>query len=253
MGVIEPTNASVKGLKGLHLYHYKMSNCSMRVRITLEEKGLKWESHHLDLFTKEHHTPEYFGINPKGLVPTLVHDGVVIVESNDIIDYLDQKFPQPPLRPSDPTELERMHYWLERSASIHVKAIKTHIYEKSVAGKMAHSREDEESYKELQSDPELLEFHRKSSANEFTEEEFLNAQTIIDSCFREAEAQFADSEWLAGSSFSLADISWMPLHFTLEKMAKYDFAPFPRVQAWADRISQRESYKRAIVDWCPAQ
>ncbi len=132
MGVIEPTNVSVKSLKGLHLYHFNMSNCSMRVRITLEEKGLNWESHHIDLFKKENHTPEYFGINPNGLVPTLVHDGVVIIESNDIIDYLDQTFAEPPLRPSDESELERMYFWLEKSASIHVKAIKTHIYEKSV-------------------------------------------------------------------------------------------------------------------------
>ncbi len=253
MGVIEPTNVSVKSLKGLHLYHYNMSNCSMRVRITLEEKGLNWESHHIDLFKKENHTPEYFGINPNGLVPTLVHDGVVIIESNDIIDYLDQTFPDPPLRPSDESELERMYFWLEKSASIHVKAIKTHIYEKSVAGKMAHSEEEEESYKKLQTNPELLEFHRKTSANEFTEEEFLNARNTIDSCFREAETQFADSDWLAGSMFSLADISWMPLHFTLKTMAKYDFEPFPRVRAWADRISQRNSYQRAIVDWRPAR
>jgi len=44
--------------------------------------------------------------NPKALVPVLVHDGVVITESSDIIDYLDQHFPtNPPLRPSDPAEL----------------------------------------------------------------------------------------------------------------------------------------------------
>ena len=118
---------------------------------------------------------------------------------------------------------------------------------------MAQSKEEEELYNKLQTNPELLEFHRKSSANEFTEEEYLNARKTIDSCFSEAEAQFAKSDWLAGSMFSLADISWMPLHFTLKTMAKYDFRPFPRVQAWADRISQRYSYKRVIVDWAPAR
>ena len=84
--IVTPTNQSVTELEGLHLYHADMSNCSMRVRMTLTEKGLQWTSHHLDLRKKQAVTPEYFGIHPKGLVPTLVHDGVVHIESNEIIE-----------------------------------------------------------------------------------------------------------------------------------------------------------------------
>lgn len=251
MGVIEPTNQAVKSLKGLHLYHSGISNCSMRVRITLEEKGLKWESHHFDILKKEHLTPEYFGINPKALVPTLVHDGVVIVESDDIIDYLDKTFPQPPLRPAEKTELEQMYYWLRRSTSIHVKAIKTHIYDKGVRGKMAQTKEEEEAYQQLQTNPELLEFHKKSSSDGFSEEELKHAKQTIDDCFTDAEVVLAKSPWLAGSRFSLADIAWMPLYFTLMELAGYNFEPFPHVRDWAERVSQRESYKRGVVDWWP--
>jgi glutathione S-transferase len=42
----------------------------------------------------------FLGINPRGLVPVLVHDGVVHIESNDIIQYLEQKFPTPKLIPA---------------------------------------------------------------------------------------------------------------------------------------------------------
>ena len=91
MAVIEPKNKTVKDFEGLHLYHGNISNCSMRVRMTLEEKELNWVSHHIDLKKKENITDEYFGINPNGLVPTLIHDGVVHIESNDIIDYLDNR------------------------------------------------------------------------------------------------------------------------------------------------------------------
>ena len=90
--IVTATNNSVTELKGLHLYHADMSNCSMRVRMVLKEKNLPWTSHHLDLRKKEAVTPEYFGIHPKGLVPALVHDGVVHIESNDIIEYLDDTF-----------------------------------------------------------------------------------------------------------------------------------------------------------------
>ena len=253
MGVVEPTNLAVKSFRGLHLYHSGISNCSMRVRITLEEKGLKWQSHHFDILKKEHLTPEYFGINPNGLVPTLVHDGVVIIESDDIIDYLDQTFPEPPLRPADEAELEQMYYWLRRSTSIHVKAIKTHIYDKRVRGTMAQSEQEQAAYRELQTNPELLEFHRKSSSDGFSEEELRAAKQMIDECFTDAEAALAENDWLAGSVFSLADIAWMPLYFTLKELAGYDFKPFPHVQVWADRISRRESYQRGIIDWWPSQ
>src|ERR1700727_3009009 len=45
-------------------------------------------------------TPWYLGINPRGLVPVLVDDGAVHIESNDIITYLEKKFPQPQLIPA---------------------------------------------------------------------------------------------------------------------------------------------------------
>lgn len=85
-----------------------MSNCSQKVRLCLGEKRLQWISRPVDLVNNQHLTPEFMAINPNALVPVLVHNGVVITESSDIIDYLDQHFPNPPLRPSDPAELERM-------------------------------------------------------------------------------------------------------------------------------------------------
>ena len=251
MGIIESTNKAVRDLEGLHLYHYGASNCAMRVRITLEEKGLEWTSHHLDLLKKEHLTAEYFSINPNGLVPTLVHDGVVIIESNDIIDYLDKTFPDPPLRPADTVQLTQMYEWMERAASIHVKAVKTHIYEKTVRGRMAQSPEEEKAYRQLQTNAEVLEFHRKSSANEFSQEELDEARRILDECFRDANQVLSQQDWLAGNELSLADISWMPLHFTLKNMAGFDFSPYPNVRDWSERMSRRDSYRRAIVDWFP--
>ena len=81
MGLYASTHAEVKTLHGLHLYHVALSNCSQRVRIALEEKGLPWTSHHLNLAANEHATPEYRTINPNGVVPTLVHDGAASTSS----------------------------------------------------------------------------------------------------------------------------------------------------------------------------
>ena len=251
MGEITPTNESVLEFEGLHLYHSGVSNCSMRVRIALEEKGLPWTSHHLNIMKKEHITPEYFGINPNGLVPTLVHDGKVIIESDDIIEYLDITFPEPPLRPPEGPDRELMEEWLHRATAIHLKAVKTHIYEKRMRGQMKQSAEQKEQYEKLQTNRSLLEFHRKSGSDSFTQQELDEAREVLDQCFADLEKTLEGREWLAGDSFSLADIAWEPLYFTLHVLAGYSFEGMPNVAAWAKRVESRSSYQRAVVDWWP--
>ncbi len=251
MGAVTPTNKEVLGFKGLHLYHAGVSNCSMRVRITLEEKGLKWASHHLNILKKEHITPEYFGINPNGLVPTLVHDGQVIIESDDIIEYLDITFPNPPLRPPAGPDLVVMNEWLHRATAIHIGAVKTHIYEKRMRGQMAQSADQREKYEKLQTNSSLLEFHRKSNDQSFTQQELDEAKATLDECFADLDSALEDQEWLAGGDFSLAYIAWVPLYFTMDVLAGYSFDGLDNVAAWAARIEARPSYKLAVLDWWP--
>ncbi|MEM9171200.1 MAG: glutathione S-transferase family protein [Pseudomonadota bacterium] len=249
--MIEPTNQSVKQLRGLHLYHSGVSNCSMRVRLTLIEKALEWESHHLDLFKKEHITEDYFGINPNGLVPTLVHDGQVIIESDDIIEYLDETFPEPPLRPADSDELALTNQWLHRATEIHIKAVKTHIYNKRVSGNMSQSEEEKSRYESLQQNKDLLEFHRKSNSGGFSQAEIDAAADTLETCFADLDRTLTDKHWIAGGAFSLADIAWIPLYFTLGVLADFSFDAMPNLQAWAKRIEQRPSYDEAVLQWWP--
>ncbi len=81
--------------KGVHVLHFMGSSCSQKLRIFLNLKGIKWESHLVDLFSNENFQPWFLGINPRGLVPVLVHNGAVHIESNDIIQYLEERFPAP--------------------------------------------------------------------------------------------------------------------------------------------------------------
>jgi len=249
MGIITPTNKEVLGLEGLHLYHSALSNCAMRVRMALEEKKLPWESHHLDITKKEHITPKYFGINPNGVVPTLVHDGVVIIESDDIIDYIDQTFPETPLRPENPEDLEKMYWWMSSAVEIHVKAVKTFIYYHKMQGKMRQSEEQKRAYEKLQTNQELIEFHKKSSEGFSTEEAEIAGKTL-DSFFEKANEILKNQDWLVGDTFTLADITWVPLHFTLAGSG-YNFDRYPAVQAWAERLREKESFKKAVLEWCP--
>ena len=97
----------------LELYHYDHSTAAQKIRIALAEKQLDWTSHHLDtsVAKREHFSPEYLKINPRGIVPTLVHDGKAIRESQVILEYLDDVFPEPPLRPSNACDRATMRLW----------------------------------------------------------------------------------------------------------------------------------------------
>lgn len=250
MGIITPTNKSVLDLKGLHLYHSAISNCAMRVRIVLDEKSLPWLSHHLDLLKGETHTPEYFGINPNGVVPTLVHDGVVIIESDDIIEYLDEKFPNPPLRGADAETNRAIHDWVKMATGIHVKAVKTFIYENKMRAKLGMSADKLEDYRKLQKNPELLEFHEKSSGGGFSAEEVAQAVRILSESFDRIEPALERHPYMMGDSFTLADVAWIPLHFTLAG-ATFSFDPYPEIAKWAERIAARPSFQTGVLKWCP--
>src|SRR3979411_605056 len=82
------------------LHHGWRSSASRRVRLCLEEKGLAYEGHVVDMAKMEHHSPVYLKINPNGVIPTLIHDGRPLHESGTICEYLDETFADPPLRPA---------------------------------------------------------------------------------------------------------------------------------------------------------
>jgi maleylacetoacetate isomerase len=87
----------------LKLYSYWRSSAAYRARIALNVKGLAYEYVAVNLVRDggEQHRPGYRSINPQGLVPALVHDGVTIAQSLAIIEYLDETFPGPRLLPGD--------------------------------------------------------------------------------------------------------------------------------------------------------
>ena len=249
MPKIEPRNKSVLEQKGLHLYHAGWSNCSMRVRMTLEEKALRWTSHHLDTRAGEHITPEYFGINPNGLVPTLVHDGDVWIESADIIRYLDSTYPEPRLTPTGDAGLVKLSEWLQLASAIHVPAVKTYVYSSGRKNKRRKTAAELARYRELQTNEELLAFHTRTSSDAgLTVEDRRIAERLLHDAFAELDTYLDEFEWLAGDNFSLADIVWVPVLYTLER-AGFSFDRYQNAIRWYRAIAARPSYQNAVVRW----
>ncbi|HZT34507.1 MAG TPA: glutathione S-transferase N-terminal domain-containing protein, partial [Nitrososphaera sp.] len=91
----------------LKLYDFPMSPRARKVRIVLAEKGLQYEKVTIDITKGEQKKPEFLAINPYGKVPALQDDGVTLYESTIIMEYLNDKYPHPPLLPLDPGQRAR--------------------------------------------------------------------------------------------------------------------------------------------------
>ena len=250
MPFVEPTNTSVLEFEGLHLYHAERSNCSARVRLLLEEKQLPWASHHINLQKKENVTEDYFGINPKGLVPALVYDGKVVIESHDIMDYIETTFPAPGFRDVADEDQPEIDFWLRDSGEAHVPGVKTIQYHKRLSKLIEKSEEEYNRYRELQTDPQLLAFHAKHAApgSNFSDEDAAEATRLMSGYFEKMNAILAGAEYIVGSTYTLADMAWAPSVTTL-KIGEFDFSPFPHVEAWYARVSARPQFDEAFLKW----
>jgi maleylacetoacetate isomerase len=86
----------------MKLYTYFRSSAAFRVRIALNFKGIAYDPVLVNLAKSEHHGAPYRGINPQGLLPALEDDGRRLIQSLAIMEYLDERYPEPPLLPKDP-------------------------------------------------------------------------------------------------------------------------------------------------------
>jgi glutathione S-transferase len=235
-------DAEVQALDGLHLYHATLSNSSMRVRLLLEEKGLAWTSHLLDATKQDNLTDDYLRINPTGLIPALVHDGVVVTESSDILYYLEEHFPDPPLAPTEEAQSAEMREWVDLAASSHPTTLKPWQYH--VTGTRTKRPEDMDRYRRIQSDPDLVAFHQRS-IDGFSDEEVADAVQRNHAILARMEAVLDEAPWLVGGSYGLADIAWFPNVLLLDLLG-FPTGDYPAVRRWLATVRSRGAARRAI-------
>src|SRR4029079_7066445 len=236
----------------LKLYHNNVSVCAQKVRIVLAEKNVPWTSHHLSLARGEHLTPEFKAMNPRGVVPVLVHDDNTIVESSVICAYLDEVFPTPPLSPNTPLERATMRLWCKLPDDILHTACATVSFAISFGQqlkKQAGAGLEERLLK--MPDPARRERQRALIERGIETPFFRDHIKVFDKAFSEMEAQLAKTKWLASDMFTLADIEITPY---VERIDRLGLAGMwqdrPRLADWFARIKARPSFK-AIADYPP--
>lgn len=235
----------------LTLYHGDTSTCSKRVRITLAEKGVEWDSKFLDLAKRDNLDPEYLKINPNGVVPTIVHDGKVLYESNMIIEYLDEIFPDPPLRPTDPYLRAKMHVWMDRIEHVLHRNINTVSWIKQGRDKRFDGMSDAELQAVLdsQATEEKRLVLKTRLAQGVSEEDLEFAEARVAEVLDKMEDELQDKDWLCDEIFSLADISVAPFieRFESNKMPGLtDWEKRPGLGAWWERIQAKKSFQKAF-------
>ncbi|MGD9942267.1 MAG: glutathione S-transferase family protein [Burkholderiaceae bacterium] len=239
----------------LRLYHAPLSPCAQKVRLVLQEKRLEFDGRLLNLAEKENYRPEYLKLNPKGLVPTLVDGDSVVVESTVIGEYLDDRFPERPLKPVDPYGRARMRLftklvdekWHPAAGALAWPVLvrpawlsKTADEQQALLGKLldpVRRARQERLLKDGVQAPEVFE-----------------SMKVILGCLKEVQAALTQRPWLAGTDYSLADAAVFPYVGMLSSFGMDDLhrEHFPAVEDWLDRCRARPSYAAAIVEVVPA-
>jgi len=232
------------------LYDFGNSVACQKVRIALCAKGLDWETIKIDLFRSEQYDPKYLRLNPKGVVPTLIHDGKLVIESTLIGEYLEDTFPEPRLTPTDPWLRARMRVWSKAvDEGLHEGITEisfSAVFRERMRNMPAALREAR--FRNI-GDPRRRD-RFKSTYELGTRSPFvLYAAAAYERVFEALEAALAEGgPWILGGKPTLADIALMPYVARLDYLGLLEVwtETRPNIKAWWVQAQEWPSFKRGL-------
>jgi len=236
----------------LHLHHGTTSVCSIKVRLALAEKGLDWTGEVLNLQRGDQHRPEYARLNPNQVVPTLVHDGRVVIESTLIAEYLDEAFPHPPLMPADPYPRAIARLWMKKVDDyLHASCSAITFATANRKVLLRKTPEELEAHLAGVPDPAYRERQRLSITHGLAAPHVAQAVRNFDKYLGEMEATLAHQPYLAGEEYSLAEAAATPYVNRAEMLGMDRLWVDSRLHVanWLARVRARPSFDRAITEW----
>lgn len=235
----------------IELYHNGLSVCSAKVRLCFAEKAQAFESRLLDLRAGDQQKPDYLKLNPNAVVPTLIHDGNVIIESNVIAEYIAEVFPGTVLNGADPLMRTRMRVWTKQlDEGIHQL---TSVITFAIAFRhqlLAKPRED--AQRVLNQIPDVARRERQLDVYEHGIESthFAPAIRRFDKMLTDMQRTLERGPWLAGRQYTLADIAFTPYINRLDQLQLgFMWDKRPKVADWYARVQARPSFEQAFGSW----
>ncbi|MEM1132098.1 MAG: glutathione S-transferase family protein [Pseudomonadota bacterium] len=236
--------------KGLHLLNFSQSSCSQKVRILLSEKQLAYSSREINLKKLEHTTSWYLGINARGVVPVLIDDGDVHIESNDILGYLDERYPsEQSWIPQGEEQAQTARELLALEDQLHPDLRVVTMGFLAPAKMMAKSEEELAAY--LANGPEdayrleQIAWWREFGRNGINEQQAQDAVLAFHAAFSRLEQLLAGREWLVADHPTIADIAWF-INIHRLVLAGYPLAHHPSVEAYYRRMLARPAFAKEI-------
>ncbi len=235
----------------LTLYHTKGAVCAQKVRLALAEKHLEWRSVEIDFADLDFMAGYKRDLNPQGVVPTLVIDGTPLVESNVILQWIDDVYPAPALTPADALTRARMRIWLAQiDIDVHTAINALSFGMVYRARFLAMPPERREAVYAAIPDTE-----RRRRRQELVEQGLDSplvgaAVSRFVRLFRDMESALAQSDYLLGADYSLADLALTPYFERLTALG-FDrvWGDYPKLDGWWWRMQARGNYAAAIAAW----
>jgi glutathione S-transferase/GST-like protein len=184
--------------------------------LALKEKGVAFESHYLDLLSFDQHKPDYLKINPNGTIPALVHDELMLTESTAIMEYVDEAFPGPKLMPDNPVERWRARWWM-RFFDQYFGPSLSMIGWSVFVGPSVRQKDPDELKAAIERIPlkERRVAWSKAIYNTFSAEELEESRRRVGVGIASLEKALSERPWIAGETYSLADINGFNLGYAL--------------------------------------
>jgi glutathione S-transferase len=238
--------------KGIHLFHFSGSACSQKLRIFFNIKNINWNSHVINLIKQEQFSKWFLGINPRGLVPTLVHDGDVHIESNEIMAYLDDVYKDNKLFPIDLIDEinkdlafeDSLHHDLRRLTFRYIiphalgKKNPSTIDAKEQFEGTIQGKADENKSKEIL-------FWKSHYQNGITDDEIIESANKFKNIYEDFDKTLKNQKYLKGDKFTVVDLAWYVSTKRLA-MAGIPIEKYKNVQKWFSNLDNDENFKKEI-------
>ena len=238
--------------KGIHLFHFSGSACSQKLRIFFNIKKINWNSHVINLIKQEQFSEWFLGINPRGLVPTLVHDGDVHIESNEIMAYLDDVYKDNKLFPIDLIDEinkdlafeDSLHHDLRRLTFRYIiphalgKKNPSTIDAKEQFEGTIQGKADENKSKEIL-------FWKNHYQKGITDDEIIESANKFKNIYEDFDKTLNNQKYLKGDEFTVVDLAWYVSTKRLA-MAGIPIEKYKNVQKWFTNLDNDANFKKEI-------
>ena len=237
--------------KGIHLLNYQFSACSMKTRIYLNLKNIPFKSHQINLSAGENFSQWFQGINPRSLVPVLIHDGDVHIESNDILQYLEGCFENNPLIPADKKMKVSELLSFEDNLHIDIRNITFRFMVPKLLnkGKKAKPKSDDKATLNGEADPfddVNRNFWKEYEEFGIKDEDVTESLSKMNSALKNIDSILNGNEYILGSNLSVIDIAWF-IYVTRIQHANYPLQErHPNVYEWYKRLYKNKKFKDEV-------